>query len=60
MTEPAALVFEERRLSLPQLGTLADSLGAALAKSGVAAGERVAVMASNRPDSSPSCAPSGG
>lgn len=50
MTEPAALVFEERRLNLPQLGALADGLGAALAKSGVTAGERVAVMASNRPE----------
>ena len=50
MTEPAALVFEERRLSLPQLDALADGLAATLTKNGVIAGERVAVMASNRPE----------
>ena len=50
MTVPAALVFEERRLSLPQLDALADGLAAALTKTGVTAGERVAVMASNRPE----------
>ncbi len=50
MTEPAALVFEERRLSLPQLDELADGLAATLTKTGVIAGERVAVMASNRPE----------
>ncbi len=50
MTVPAALVFEERRLSLPQLDALADGLAATLTKTGVIAGERVAVMASNRPE----------
>ncbi|GBG40167.1 class I adenylate-forming enzyme family protein [Mycobacterium montefiorense] len=50
MTEPAALVFEERQFSLPQLDTLANSLAAALRKSGVVAGQRVAVMSSNRPE----------
>ncbi len=50
MTERAALVFEERRFSLPQLDALADGLAAALTKSGATAGERVAVMASNRPE----------
>ncbi len=50
MTEPAALVFEERRFSLPQLDALADGLVGTLAKINVAAGERVAVMASNRPE----------
>ncbi len=50
MTEPPALVFEERRFSLPQLDALADGLAAALVKDGVAAGRRVAVMASNRPE----------
>jgi long-chain acyl-CoA synthetase len=48
--EPAALVFEERQLSLPELDALASGLAASLAKIGVAAGERVAVMASNRPE----------
>ncbi|HSS25346.1 MAG TPA: AMP-binding protein [Mycobacterium sp.] len=50
MTEPAALVFEEQRFSLPQLDALADGLVRTLAKINVAAGERVAVMASNRPE----------
>jgi long-chain acyl-CoA synthetase len=50
VTEPAALVFEERRFSLPQLDALADGLVRTLAKINVAAGERVAVMASNRPE----------
>jgi long-chain acyl-CoA synthetase len=50
VTESAALVFEERRLSLPQLGALADGLAATLTKNGAIAGERVAVMASNRPE----------
>ncbi|BCO60930.1 class I adenylate-forming enzyme family protein [Mycobacterium intracellulare] len=50
MTEPAALVFEERRFSAPELHALADGWAAALAKDGVTAGQRVAVMASNRPE----------
>lgn len=50
MTEPAALVFEERRFSAPELDALADGWAATLAKDGVTAGQRVAVMASNRPE----------
>lgn len=50
MTEPAALAFEERRFSLPELDASADGLAASLTKRGVAAGQRVAVMASNRPE----------
>lgn len=50
MTEPAALVFEERRFSVPELDALADGWAATLAKDGVTAGQRVAVMASNRPE----------
>ncbi|MFA1706004.1 class I adenylate-forming enzyme family protein [Mycobacterium intracellulare] len=50
MTEPAALVVEERRFSAPELHALADGWAAALAKDGVTAGQRVAVMASNRPE----------
>ena len=50
MTEPAAVVFEERRFSLPQLDALADGWAATLTKMGVAAGQRVAVMSSNRPE----------
>jgi acyl-CoA synthetase (AMP-forming)/AMP-acid ligase II len=50
VTVPAALVFEERRLSLSQLDALAGGLAATLTKTGVIAGERVAIMASNRPE----------
>jgi long-chain acyl-CoA synthetase len=50
VTEPAALVFEERRFSLHQLDALAAGLATTLTSSGVTAGRRVAVMASNRPE----------
>jgi acyl-CoA synthetase (AMP-forming)/AMP-acid ligase II len=50
VTEPAALVFEERQLSLPELHALAAGLAAILTKKGVTAGQRVAVMSSNRPE----------
>ncbi len=50
MTERAALVFEDRQFSLPELDALADGLAAVLVKRGVAAGQRVAVMASSRPE----------
>jgi acyl-CoA synthetase (AMP-forming)/AMP-acid ligase II len=50
VTEPAVLVFEDRQFSLPQLDTLANSLAAALSKRGLTAGQRVAVMSSNRPE----------
>jgi long-chain acyl-CoA synthetase len=50
VSEPAALVFEERRFSLPQLDALADGLAATAAKRGVTAGQRVALMSSNRPE----------
>jgi long-chain acyl-CoA synthetase len=50
VTEPAALVFEERRYSLPQLDALAAGLAATLVNRGIVPGQRVAVMASNRPE----------
>jgi long-chain acyl-CoA synthetase len=50
VTEPAALVCGERRFSLPQLDAMANGLAAALTKLGATAGERVAVMSSNRPE----------
>lgn len=50
MTEPAAPVFEERRFSARELDALADGWAAILAKDGVTAAQRVAVMASNRPE----------
>ncbi|MGA8547243.1 MAG: AMP-binding protein [Mycobacterium sp.] len=45
-----ALVFEERQYTLPQLNALADGLAASLDRRGVTAGQRVALMASNRPE----------
>jgi long-chain acyl-CoA synthetase len=50
VTEPAALVFEERRFSLRELDALADGLAASLRSRGVGTGDRVAVMVSNRPE----------
>jgi long-chain acyl-CoA synthetase len=47
---PTALVFEERHYTLPQLEALADGLAASLRERGVAAGGRVALMSSNRPE----------
>jgi long-chain acyl-CoA synthetase len=48
--ESAALVFEERQYSLPRLDALANGLAASLSGRGVAAGDRVALMSSNRPE----------
>jgi long-chain acyl-CoA synthetase len=48
--EPTALVFDDRHYSLAQLGALADGLAAGLRGRGVTAGDRVALMASNRPE----------
>jgi long-chain acyl-CoA synthetase len=50
VTEPAALVFEERGFSLPELDAMADGLAARLVNIGVSPAQRVAVMASNRPE----------
>jgi acyl-CoA synthetase (AMP-forming)/AMP-acid ligase II len=50
VTEPAALVCEERRFSAPELDALADGWAATLTKEGVTAGQRIAIMSSNRPD----------
>ncbi|BBU21194.1 4-coumarate--CoA ligase 3 [Mycobacterium xenopi] len=49
-TGPAALVCEERHYSSSQLDGLTGGLAAALAKRGVTAGARVALMSSNRPE----------
>ncbi|MDD7812936.1 AMP-binding protein [Mycobacterium sp. CSUR Q5927] len=46
----AVLAFEDRQLPLPELDARADALAAALAGDGVRAGDRVALMASNRPE----------
>jgi acyl-CoA synthetase (AMP-forming)/AMP-acid ligase II len=48
--EPTALAFEDRHYSLAQLNALADGLAASLGGRGVTAGDRVALMASNRPE----------
>jgi long-chain acyl-CoA synthetase len=50
VTEPPALAFEERQFSAPQLEALAGGLATALAQRGVTAGQRVALMSSNRPE----------
>ncbi len=47
---PTALVFEERHFTLPQLEALADGMATTLRERGVTAGERVALMSSNRPE----------
>ncbi|MGB5796683.1 MAG: AMP-binding protein [Mycolicibacter algericus] len=46
----AVLTFEDRQLTLPELDARAGALAAALAGDGVTAGDRVALMASNRPE----------
>lgn len=48
--DATALAFEERQYSLPQLDALAYGLASTLRRRGVRAGERVALMASNRPE----------
>ena len=46
----AALAFDEREYSLPALDALACGLAGVLARRGVRAGSRVALMSSNRPE----------
>ncbi|ORW01406.1 class I adenylate-forming enzyme family protein [Mycobacterium kyorinense] len=48
--DATALAFEERQYGLPQLDALADGLASTLRRRGMRAGERVALMASNRPE----------
>lgn len=48
--EPVALVFEGREYTRSELDALACGLAATLAARGVRAGERVALMSSNRPE----------
>jgi long-chain acyl-CoA synthetase len=48
--EATAFVSEDQHYSLAQLSALADGLAASLRGRGVTAGDRVALMASNRPE----------
>ena len=50
MTEPTALAFEDREYTLTQLDALASGMATTLEHRGVRAGERVALMSSNRPE----------
>ncbi|MBO0856628.1 MAG: AMP-binding protein, partial [Nocardia sp.] len=50
MTEPTAIVFDDREYSPSQLDELAGGLAADLAERGATAGTRIAVMSSNRPE----------
>ncbi len=50
MSEPAALAFDEREYSLSQLDAFANGMATTLEHRGVRAGDRVALMSSNRPE----------
>ncbi|WP_330255675.1 acyl--CoA ligase [Nocardia sp. NBC_00565] len=50
MNDTVALCFEEREYTLAELDGLANGLAATLARRGVRAGDRVALMSSNRPE----------
>jgi long-chain acyl-CoA synthetase len=47
---PAALAFDEREYSLAELNALANGMASTLEQRGVRAGDRVALMSSNRPE----------
>ncbi|WP_169332412.1 AMP-binding protein [Nocardia brevicatena] len=50
MGEPIVLAFEEREFGRSRLDEPADGPAAVLADRGVRAGQRVALMSSNRPE----------
>ena len=50
MSDAIALAFEEREYTLPQLDALTSGMATTLEHRGVRAGERVALMSSNRPE----------
>jgi long-chain acyl-CoA synthetase len=50
VSAPAALAFEGRQYSAPELDALAAGLAATLARRGARAGDRIALMCSNRPE----------
>ncbi|HZQ31146.1 MAG TPA: AMP-binding protein, partial [Mycobacterium sp.] len=47
---PSTLAYGDGQFTLPQLDALADGMASTLVKRGVAAGHRVALMSSNRPE----------
>ncbi len=50
MSEPAVLAFDEREYTLGELDALANGMATTLEQRGVRAGDRVALMSSNRPE----------
>jgi long-chain acyl-CoA synthetase len=50
VSEPIALAFEDQEYTLAQLDALASGMATSLEHRGVRAGERVALMSSNRPE----------
>jgi long-chain acyl-CoA synthetase len=50
MSQPIALAFEDREYSLAQLDGLANGMATTLEHRGVRAGDRVALMSTNRPE----------
>ena len=50
MSEPAVLAFDEREYTLAELDALANGMATTLEQRGVLAGDRVALMSSNRPE----------
>lgn len=50
MTDPVALAFEDREFTLAQLDAMANGMATTLEHRGVRAGDRVALMSSNRPE----------
>ncbi|MFY9919010.1 MAG: AMP-binding protein [Mycobacterium sp.] len=50
MSEPAALAFDERQYTLAEIDALANGMATTLEHRGVRAGDRVALMSSNRPE----------
>jgi long-chain acyl-CoA synthetase len=50
VSEPAALAFDERQYTVAELDALANGMATTLEHRGVRAGDRVALMSSNRPE----------
>ena len=50
MNAPAALAFNQRQFTLAELDALANGMATTLEHRGVRAGDRVALMSSNRPE----------